>query len=156
MEHERAPDQRPDQAAHLTASEIFCVVGTLCGVGVLGTRVEASSGGALAADATRLAPAGPAFSIWASVGVVATLALMLGVLLQRLTTLSEHALADRVIIDGTFGLYLGWVSVATWPTSRPLWSPPEWTPGHSSAILLRSGGWSGSRWRGQQTNRSRP
>ena len=48
----------------VTVAEVFCVVGTLVGVGVLGTRVEESSGGALAADATLLAPAGPAFAIW--------------------------------------------------------------------------------------------
>lgn len=150
----------------VTLAEVFCVVGTLYGVGVLGTRVEESSGGALAADATRLAPAGPAFSIWSviylglaaytiwqwlptqttrevhrrtgwlaaasmvlnavwllvtqqgwiwvSVGVILALALVLGVLLQRLTR--EHVqtagLVDRVVLDGTFGLYLGWVVVA--------------------------------------------
>ncbi|HEU5242259.1 MAG TPA: hypothetical protein VFU25_09605 [Ornithinibacter sp.] len=48
----------------VTAAEVFCVLGTLVGVGVLGTRVAESSGGALAADATLLAPAGPAFAIW--------------------------------------------------------------------------------------------
>ena len=48
----------------MTAAEVFCIVGTLVGVGVFGTRVEESSGGALAADATLLAPAGSAFSIW--------------------------------------------------------------------------------------------
>ena len=36
----------------VTVSEVLCVVGTLVGVGVLGTRVEESSGGSLAADAT--------------------------------------------------------------------------------------------------------
>ena len=46
----------------VTAAEIFCVVGTLYGTGVIGTRVEESSGGRLAADATLIAPAGPAFS----------------------------------------------------------------------------------------------
>lgn len=150
----------------VTAAEVFCVVGTLYGVGVLGTRVEESSGGALAADATRLAPAGPAFSIWSviylglgvyalwqwlpsqstravhrrigwlaagsmvlnaswllvtqqgwiwvSVGVIAVLALVLGVLLRRLTLLGgTGGVVDRVIMDGTFGLYLGWVAVAT-------------------------------------------
>ncbi|CAN5429950.1 hypothetical protein BH23ACT6_BH23ACT6_07550 [soil metagenome] len=132
---------------------------------VLGTRVEESSGGALASDATRLAPAGPAFSmwsviyvglavytlwqwlpsqsaralhrrigwlaaasmvlnaswllvtqqgwIWASVGVIAALALVLGVMLRRLTLMGAQGITDRVIVDGTFGLYLGWVSVAT-------------------------------------------
>ena len=48
----------------VTLAEVFCVLGTLVGVGVIGTRVEESSGGALAADATLIAPAGPAFSIW--------------------------------------------------------------------------------------------
>ena len=48
----------------VTLAEVFCVLGTLVGVGVLGDRVAESSGGALAADATLLAPAGPAFAIW--------------------------------------------------------------------------------------------
>lgn len=51
----------------VTLAEIFCIVGTLVGVGVIGTRVEESAGGSLAADATLLAPAGPAFSIWSVV-----------------------------------------------------------------------------------------
>ena len=57
------PSDRLRQVA-VTVAEVFCVVGTLVGVGVIGTRVEESSGGALAADATLIAPAGPAFSIW--------------------------------------------------------------------------------------------
>jgi hypothetical protein len=147
------------------AAEIFCVVGTLVGVGVLGTRVEESSGGALAATATLIAPAGPAFSIWtpiylgllayavwqalpanavrervrstgwlaaasmvlnatwllvtqqgwiwASVVVIVALALTLGVLLRRLTREPARSMWEQVILDGTFGLYLGWVAVAT-------------------------------------------
>jgi len=149
----------------VTVSEIFALVGTLYGVGVFGTRVEESSGGALAADATRLAPAGPAFSIWSviylglaaytiwqwlpsqtaravhrrigyfaaasmvlnaswllvtqqgwiwvSVGVIVALALVLGVMLRVLASHREPSLTDRIVIDGTFGLYLGWVAVAT-------------------------------------------
>lgn len=149
----------------VTASEVFCVVGTLVGVGVLGTPVETSSGGALAADATRLAPAGPAFSIWSviylglaaytvlqwlparatsrrqrrtgwlaaasmvlnavwllvtqqgwiwvSVVVIAALVVTLGLLVRRLNEEPGTDLVDRVIVDGTFGLYLGWVAVAT-------------------------------------------
>lgn len=53
----------------VTLAEIFCVIGTLVGVGVIGTRVEESSGGSLSADATLLAPAGPAFSIWSVIYV---------------------------------------------------------------------------------------
>ncbi|MFN8196052.1 MAG: tryptophan-rich sensory protein [Nocardioidaceae bacterium] len=149
----------------VTLAELFCIVGTLVGTGVLGTRVAESSGGALAADATRLAPAGPAFSIWsviylglaaytvhqwlpgqaarprqratgwlaaasmvlnavwllvtqqdwiwASVVVIALLVVTLGVLVRRLTELAADGPRDRLVMDGTFGLYLGWVTVAT-------------------------------------------
>lgn len=147
------------------AAEVFCVVGTLFGIGVIGTRVEESSGGALAATATLIAPAGPAFSIWtpiyvgllayavwqalpanavrarvrstgwlaaasmvlnaawllvtqqgwiwASVVVIVALALTLGTLVERLTRQPASSTWDRVLLDGTFGLYLGWVAVAT-------------------------------------------
>lgn len=147
------------------AAEVFCVVGTLFGIGVIGTRVEESSGGALAATATLVAPAGPAFSIWtpiyvgllayavwqalpvnavrarvrstgwlaaasmvlnaawllvtqqgwiwASVVVIVALALTLGTLVERLTLEPASTTWDRVLLDGTFGLYLGWVAVAT-------------------------------------------
>ena len=150
----------------VTLAEVFCIVGTLVGVGVIGTRVEESSGGALAADATLLAPLGPAFSIWsivyaglaaytvwqwlpgsttdprarrtgwpaaasmvlnaawllvtqqgwlwASVGVILALVVVLGVLVQRLADLGPApSVLQRVVVDATFGLYLGWVAVAT-------------------------------------------
>jgi hypothetical protein len=150
--------------ASVTVAEVVCVVGTLVGVGVLGTRVEESSEGALAADATLLAPAGPAFAIWtliylglaaytvwqwlpeqatdrrhraigwpaaasmvlnalwllvtqqgwiwASVIVMAALVAVLGTLVQRLERIRSYGTAESVIVDGTFGLYLGWVAVA--------------------------------------------
>ena len=149
----------------VTVAEVFCVVGTLVGVGVVGTRVEESSGGALAADATYVAPAGPAFSIWTPiylgllgytvwqwlpgqatdrrhraigwlaavsmvlnavwllvtqqgwlwVSVVVIVALLgtLFVLVSRLDATPSYGTAETVLVDGTFGLYLGWVSVAT-------------------------------------------
>lgn len=149
----------------VTVSEVLCVVGTLVGMGVLGTRVEESSGGALAADATLLAPAGPAFSIWsviylglaayvvwqwlpanavtertrrtgwlvalsmllnatwllvtqqgwiwASVLVIAALMAVLGRILVGLSGRSPRSTAERIVVDGTFGLYTGWVAVAT-------------------------------------------
>ncbi|MGL5866533.1 MAG: tryptophan-rich sensory protein [Dermatophilaceae bacterium] len=148
----------------VTGAEVFCVVGTLVGVGVLGTRVEESSGGALAADATLLAPAGPAFSIWtpiylgllaytvwqwlpaqatdrrhraigwpvaasmvlnatwllvtqqgwiwASVAVMGALAAALGILVLRLEKHRSFGPAETLVVDGTFGVYLGWVAVA--------------------------------------------
>lgn len=158
---------RPSLAQQLfvTASMIFCVVGTLFGTGVIGTRVEESTGGALAADATLLAPFRTAFSIWsviyvglaaytvwqwlprhagtrraasigwlagasmilnaawllvtqvgwiwASVAVILALAVVLGLLVGRLTAEPAPDAPSHLIVDGTFGLYLGWVAVAT-------------------------------------------
>lgn len=149
----------------VTASMAFAILGTLYGFGVIGTRVEESSGGALAADATLLAPATTAFSIWSviytglaaytlwqwlprattspraraigwlagasmilnaswllvtqvgqiwvSVGVIAALVVVLGLLVQRLTAARPGDLAETILVDGTFGLYLGWVTIAT-------------------------------------------
>lgn len=149
-----------------TASAVFMIVGTLFGIGVIGTRVEESSGGSLSASATLLAPAVTAFSIWsviyagllayvawqwlpanagsgrarsigglaalsmvlnatwllvtqvswlwASVAVILALAVTLGLLMKRLTDLpARGGWGERIVVDGTFGLYLGWVSVAT-------------------------------------------
>lgn len=52
--------------------------------------------------------------IWASVGVIVALVLILGLLVDRLTRVpGRRGPLDLVVVDGTFGLYLGWVSVAT-------------------------------------------
>ena len=162
---QRATSRDRARQLTVTASEILCVVGTLYGVGLLGgTRVEESAAGALSAEATRIAPATPAFSIWsviylglaaytvwqwlpssvtertrstgwpaavsmllnaawllvtqqgwiwASVVVIVALALVLGELLRRLTQHPATGIPERVVVDGTFGLYLGWVAVAT-------------------------------------------
>jgi hypothetical protein len=50
--------------------------------------------------------------LWMSVGVIAALAAVLGLLVQRLTDLPAAGVTDRLVTDGTFGLYLGWVCVA--------------------------------------------
>ncbi len=157
------PADRLRQVA-VTLAEVFCVVGTLVGVGVIGTRVAESSGGALAADATLIAPAGPAFGIWTpiylglaaftvyqwlptqtaeprhraigwlaagsmvlnaawllvtqqdwiwvSVVVMAALVVTLGLLVLRLQEHPSYGHGETVLVDGTFGLYLGWVAVA--------------------------------------------
>ena len=52
--------------------------------------------------------------LWASVVVILALVVVLGVLVQRLADLGPApSLVQRVVVDGTFGLYLGWVAVAT-------------------------------------------
>lgn len=149
----------------VTLSAVFMIVGTLFGTGVIGTRVEESSGGSLSATATLIAPAVPAFSIWSviylgliayvvwqwlpantasprlrstgllaalsmilnavwllvtqvgwlwvSVVVILGLAVTLGELVRRLGSSEGVSAVERVLVDGTYGLYLGWVSVAT-------------------------------------------
>ncbi len=150
----------------VTVAQVLSVLGTLVGVGLFGgTPVQDAAGGALAADATLVAPAGPAFAIWTpvylgllgytvwqwlpeqatdrrhravgwlaaasmllnalwllvvqagwlwvSVPVIAALARTLGLLVARLEANPSYGVAESVLTDGTFGLYLGWVSVAT-------------------------------------------
>ncbi|MFZ1411377.1 MAG: hypothetical protein WAS07_07965 [Micropruina sp.] len=149
----------------VTLSEIFCVVGTLYGIGVIGTRVEEVSGGALAADATLLAPAVRAFSIWSviylglfaytiwqwlpssttdprarrtgwlaaasmvlnavwllvtqvgwiwvSVLVIVALLAVLARIMYLLNQSQASGPLESIALDSTFGLYLGWVAVAT-------------------------------------------
>jgi hypothetical protein len=156
----------------VAATAVAAIVGALIGSGVFGgTPIADAAGGALSADATLIAPAGPAFSIWSVIylGLVAyavwqffpgqggravhrrigywlaaSLALnaawigsvqagLLGlsvvvivallvvlciafVILRRTPddgTSGAQAVADVVVIDGTIGLYLGWVTIAT-------------------------------------------
>lgn len=142
------------------------IVLAFLGSGALGsTPINAAAGGALSADATPFAPAGPAFSIWsliylgliayavyqvlpaqrasarhaalriwvilsallnaAWIGVVQAgsvlaseivIIALLVVLIRLIAVLPEGVstrTTDRLITDGTFGLYLGWVCVAT-------------------------------------------
>lgn len=49
----------------VTVAFVLCIVGTAIGSGALGgTPIDEAAGGALSSDATLLAPAGAAFSIW--------------------------------------------------------------------------------------------
>lgn len=158
---------RSDQIRRVVviAAEIFCVLGTLVGIGVLGTSVSETAGGALSADATLLAPATTAFTIWTpiypglagytvwqflpstathdrvratgwlaavsmvlnavwllvtqrgwvwlSVVIILALAVVLGLPIQRLCREPARSATEKVLVDTTFGLYLGWVAVAT-------------------------------------------
>ncbi|WP_083587183.1 tryptophan-rich sensory protein [Agrococcus sp. Marseille-P2731] len=130
-----------------------------------GQEVSSASSGALSADATPLAPAGPAFSIWSLIylglaayaiwqvlprhrrdarqqrmgwlalaslvlnavwiicaqagllplTVVVIVALLVVLVLIMRVLVRERAASwqEAAVVDGTFGLYLGWVSVAT-------------------------------------------
>lgn len=148
-----------------TAALLLMGLGTLWGLGLLGNPVERTAGGALSADATLLAPATPAFSIWSviylllvayvvwlwtpaggaserarglawlpaasmvlngawlgitqagwlrlSVLDIALLAVVVGLVMKRLAGRAASAPVERIALDVTFGLYLGWVAVAT-------------------------------------------
>ena len=159
---------RGDLARQITVatSAVLAVIGAFVGSGAAGgTPVQDASGGALAADATLLAPGGGAFSIWSViyVGLVAyavwqflpaqraaqrqrrlgylvaaslvlnaawilaiqfdQLALSVPIIVALLVVLilafricratRPADRVDAVLTDGTIGLYLGWVSVAT-------------------------------------------
>lgn len=149
----------------VTLAALVCAFGTAVGTGLIGTRVAESAGGSLSDEATLIAPAGPAFSIWsviylglagyvvwqwlpanatdtraratgwlaaasmvlnaawllvtqqgwlwASVAVILVLALVLKVIAEQLSTRTARGWGERIVVDGTFGLYLGWVAVAT-------------------------------------------
>jgi hypothetical protein len=150
----------------VVVSAVLAIVGAFAGSGVaFGTPINEAAGGALAADATLIAPGTGAFQIWGliylglvvyaiwqlvpaqahaerhrrvgylvaaslllnaawilsiqfgllwlSVPVIAALVIVLGVAFARLVRSRPTGAVDAVITDGTMGLYLGWVSVAT-------------------------------------------
>ena len=147
-------------------SAIIAVVGAFIGSGAAGgTPIQDAAGGALAADATPIAPGGPAFAIWTPIYIgllayavwqslprqrdderqrrlgypiaaslilnaawilsiqfgflvasVPIIAALLAVLVVAFTiTLGSRPknLIETIVADGTVGLYLGWVCVAT-------------------------------------------
>ena len=51
-------------------------------------------------------------SVWASVVVMAALLTTLVMILERMSATASSSLVETVLVDGTFGLYLGWVTVA--------------------------------------------
>lgn len=164
----RGVSPAPDSVrqAVVAVSAVVAVVGSLIGSGAfVGTPIAQAAGGALAADATLVAPAGPAFSIWSliyaglvalsiwqllpahrrdsrqrevgwlvalsmllnaawigvvqlgwlfvSVLVIAGLLATLIVVFVRLRRLRPSGWVEAAVVDGTMGLYLGWVCIAT-------------------------------------------
>ncbi|GGE95537.1 tryptophan-rich sensory protein [Mycetocola zhadangensis] len=147
-------------------SAIIALIGAFIGSGAAGgTPIAEASGGALSADATPVAPDGPAFGIW-SVIYAGLIAYAIWQLLPAQTTAARHRrlgypialslilnaawilsvqfdllwasvpvivillivligafritlasrprnLIDGIVTDGTVGLYLGWVTIAT-------------------------------------------
>ncbi|WP_366518595.1 tryptophan-rich sensory protein [Herbiconiux sp.] len=152
----------------VAVSAVLAIVGSFIGSGAAGgTPIQDAAGGALSADSTQLAPAGPAFSIWSVIylgliayaiwqflprqtssprqralgypiaatlllnaawilsvqaGLLALSVVVIVVLLAALlftfvrvvrTRRDGQGVVESIVVDGTVGLYLGWVSVAT-------------------------------------------
>ena len=74
--------------------------------------------------------------LWGSVAVIAVLALVLGFALGALGRAPAPSPADRVVTDGTVGLYLGWVSVATCANLTAAFVADGVDPGGRSAEWL--------------------
>jgi hypothetical protein len=91
----------------VTVAAIFCLVGTLIGTGVLGTPVERSSGGALSDEATLVAPAGPAFSVW----TVIYLGLLAYTIWQWTAPTSQAARRTGWLAAASMALNAGWLLV---------------------------------------------
>jgi hypothetical protein len=202
-----APSERtrpvgPDRARQVVvaASAVVAVIGSFVGSGAAGgTPIQDAAGGALSADATLLAPAGPAFSIWSAIylglvayavwqflprqaasprqrrlgypiavtlvlnaawilsvqaGLLALSAIVIVALLAALlvtfvlvvrTRHRGQSWVESIVVDGTVGLYLGWVCVATAAnlTSAFMvagfdgfgWAPDAW----GSALVIVAG-----------------
>jgi hypothetical protein len=164
----RGTPSSSDLARQITVaiSAVLAVVGASIGSGAfVGTPIAEAAGGALATDATLVAPASPAFSIWSviyaglvalaavqllpsrrtdgrqrrvgwlvalsmllnaawilsiqagwltfSVLVITALLATLVVVFVRLTRSRPSLWVEAVLLDGTMGLYLGWVAIAT-------------------------------------------
>ncbi|GAA2230229.1 hypothetical protein GCM10010413_29440 [Promicromonospora sukumoe] len=96
----------------VTVSFVVCVIGSMIGVGVFGgTSVNAAAGGALDTDATLLAPASAAFSVWTVVYV----GLAGYTLLQWFPAPTAEAQARqrrlRLPVAGTMLLNAAWILV---------------------------------------------
>lgn len=150
----------------VAASGVIAVIGSFVGSGAAGgIPIQDAAGGALAADATLIAPATPAFSIWSiiyfgllayavwqflpaqsgaarhrrigywvaaslilnaawilsiqydllplSVPIIVLLLAVLVRILLDLIAMPPQTRLDALITDGSLGLYLGWVAIAT-------------------------------------------
>ena len=161
----RPTSRDPLRQVGVTLSYLLCLVGSAIGVGAFGgTPIAEAAGGALSADATHLAPATGAFSVWSviyaglaaytiwqwfpgqaasprqrvigwwvaasmllnavwilvvqagglwpSVLVIAVLLAVLARIFVGLVRTPRGGWLESVVVDGTLGLYLGWVCVA--------------------------------------------
>lgn len=189
----------PARRVGVAVSAVVMLVAATIGSGAFGgTPINEAAGGAFAADATPVAPAGPAFGIWSVIYtglialaawqalpaqrsnarlrrldalVVASLLLngawilsvqagwlpisvvLITALLAVLAAVFHACVRTRaggpveaVLLDGTMGVYLGWVAVATvanvtaWLAASGVGSPGPAATTAAVALVLVAGG----------------
>jgi hypothetical protein len=75
--------------------------------------------------------------IWLSVAVMAGIVASLGLVLSRTTDLAREGWAADLPVSATFGLYLGWIAVATCANSRSSSSTSvSRRPHHSEGVTV--------------------
>ena len=123
-----------------TAALLLMGLGTLWGFGLLGNPVEQTAGGAFSADATLLAPATPAFSIWSViylllVAYVVWLWTPAGGASERARSLGWLPAAS-ILLNGA-----GWASRRGLAVAeRARHRPPRRRPGPGDEAARRAGG----------------
>lgn len=71
--------------------------------------------------------------VWVSVAVIVAMLAVLVLMLERLQAIGPVNRADSIITDVTFGLYLGWVTVATCANTAAAAASSGWDPGQTAA-----------------------
>lgn len=180
--HETGPARGSDLVRQVVVliGSLVAIVAAFIGSGATGGEDQTEVGdGALAADATLVAPGQAAFSIWSviytgllayaiwqalpsrradprqhrvgwlvlasmllnalwigvvqvgllglSVPVIVVLLVVLALVHVRLVASRPRGVVETVVLDGTLGLYLGWVSVATIANTAAVLTSAGWT-----------------------------
>ena len=74
--------------------------------------------------------------LWPSVIVILTLAVILGMIVGRLQDEPRGSLVETAVVDGTFGVYLGWVAVASVPNVATALMSAGVNPGEPWAEII--------------------
>lgn len=74
--------------------------------------------------------------IWLSVVVILALALVLGLLVRNLHRNPDDSWPARIVVDGTHGLHLGWVTAASCANIAAAGAASGWEPEGSLAAVL--------------------
>ena len=98
----------------MAASAVIAVIGSFVGSGAAGgTPIQEASGGALSATNAAWILSVQFDQLWLSLPVIVALLAVLARAFVLCLRIPPAGTIDAIITDGTVGLYLGWVSIAT-------------------------------------------